>query len=336
MRRSLAFLVPFSLLLVLLSPIILSTQTISPTRPVHTYSIVARDAKTGELGVAVQSHWFSVGPIVPWAEAGVGAIATQSLVDISYGPLGLELMRGGKSADETLRALLEADSRPDIRQVAMIDTQGGVAAHTGENCIDAAGHLVGNAFSVQANLMLSERVWPAMSEAYEKARGDLADRLLAALEAAEREGGDIRGRQSAAILIVSGEKKAAPWQGIIMNLRVEDHPHPLEELRRLVTLHRAYAHMNAGDLAIEENDPERALEEYSAAQRLAPENIEMKFWHAVSLVNMGRAAESIPIFRAVFQADKNWSTLLPRLPKSGLFPHDPNLLRKVLSVAPKH
>ena len=330
-RMRLSFL-PLSVTLwSLLVPSVPSGEAI---RPVHTYSIVARDAQTGELGVAVQSHWFSVGPIVPWAEAGVGAVATQSLVDISYGPLGLELMRGGKSAEATLRALLEADARPDIRQVAMIDAEGRVSAHTGEHCIDAAGHVVGDGYSVQANLMLSDRVWPAMARAYERARGDLAERLLAALEAAEREGGDIRGRQSAAILIVSREKIGAPWQGKIMDLRVEDHLEPLKELRRLVTLHRAYDHMNAGDLAIEENDPKGALKEYSAAERLAPDNVEMKFWHGVSLVNMGRVDESLPIFRAVFKQDKNWATLLPRLPKSGIIPDDPTMIQKILSVAP--
>lgn len=183
----------------------------APLRPVATYSIVARDPATGELGVAVQSHWFGVGAIVPFAEAGVGAVATQSFVDPSYGPLGLELVRAGRTAPEALAGLLEADPHPDVRQVAMIDAAGNVAAHTGENAIIAAGHHTGENYSVQANLMGSETVWPAMVTAFEAARGDLAERMLAALEAAQAEGGDIRGRQSAALVVVSGEPTGRPW-----------------------------------------------------------------------------------------------------------------------------
>jgi uncharacterized Ntn-hydrolase superfamily protein len=181
----------------------------NPGRPVHTYSIVARDTLTGELGVAVQSHWYSVGTLVPWAEAGVGAVATQSFVDVSYGPLGLDLMRAGKSAGQALEALLAADSSREVRQVAMIDARGGVAAHTGSRCIERAGHLVGKSYSVQANLMRNSSVWGAMAAAYESSGGDLAERLLAALEAGEAAGGDIRGSQSAAILIVSGHPRTA-------------------------------------------------------------------------------------------------------------------------------
>src|SRR5216683_3846227 len=196
------------------------------SRPVHTFSIVARDPATGELGVAVQSHWFSVGAMVPWAEAGVGAVATQSFVDASYGPLGLELMRAGRSAPEALRGLLAADDGRDVRQVAMIDAQGRVAAHTGSKCIAAAGNLVGANYSVQANLMEKPSVWPAMARAFEAATGDLTDRLLAALEAAQREGGDIRGQQSAAILVVSGKPTGRAWIDRKVDLRVEDSADP--------------------------------------------------------------------------------------------------------------
>jgi uncharacterized Ntn-hydrolase superfamily protein len=220
-------------------------------RPVHTYSVVARDAATGDLGVAVQSHWFSVGSLVTWAEAGVGAVATQSFVDPAYGPLGLGLMRAGKSAREALDGLLAADAGRDVRQVAMVDAKGVVAVHTGKKCIEAAGHATGAGWSVQANLMASERVWPAMARAMEQARGDLAERMLAALEAAEAAGGDIRGRQSAALLVVRGASSGRPWADRAVELRVEDHPRPLEELRRLLRVHRAFDHMNRGDLAVE-------------------------------------------------------------------------------------
>ncbi|HEX8652308.1 MAG TPA: DUF1028 domain-containing protein [Pyrinomonadaceae bacterium] len=310
-----------------------STPVRPTTRPVHTFSIVARDAETGELGVAVQSHWFSVGSIVPWAEAGVGAVATQSFVDPSYGKLGLELMRLGKSAPNALKALLAGDEARDVRQVAMIDAQGRVLAHTGSKDIQDAGHIVGRDYSVQANLMLNERVWPAMSRAFETAKGDLAERMLAALDAAQEAGGDIRGRQSAALIVVTGKPTGRPWTDRIFDLRVDDSPEPLKELRRLVTLQRAYNHMNAGDLAVEKKDNEGALREYAAAEKLVPDNAEMIYWHAVALVNMGRIDESLPLFRRVFAMDRNWATLTPRLPKSGLLPDDAKLIERIMNAS---
>jgi uncharacterized Ntn-hydrolase superfamily protein len=308
---------------------------VAPPRPVHTFSIVARDPATGELGVAVQSHWFSVGSIVPWAEAGVGAVATQSFVDPSYGKLGLELMRTGKSGPDALKSLLAGDEGRDVRQVAMIDAQGRVDAWTGKNDIYAAGHIVGKNFSVQANLMLNDKVWPAMAQAFENTKGDLADRMLATLDAAQAAGGDIRGRQSAALVVVTGKPTGQPWKDRIFDLRVDDSAEPLQELRRLVTLQRAYNHMNAGDLAVEKKDNEGALREYGAAEKLVSDNAEMIYWHAIALVNMGRVEESLPLFRKVFAMDKNWATLTPRLPKSGLLPDDAKLIERILSVANK-
>lgn len=316
-------------------PGIASDKPSKPLRPVHTYSIVARDPDTGELGVAVQSHWFSVGPIVAWAEAGVGAVATQSFVDPSYGKNGLDMMRGGKSAPETLKELLAKDEGRDVRQVAMIDSQGRVDAWTGKNDIQAAGHIVGKNFSVQANLMLNDKVWPAMARAFESAKGDLADRMLAALDAAQAVGGDIRGKQSAALVVVTGKPTGMAWKDRTFDLRVDDSAEPLVELRRLVKLQRAYNHMNAGDLAVEKKDNEGALREYGAAEKLVPDNAEMIYWHAVALVNMGRVDESLPLFRRVFAMDKNWVTLTPRLPKSGLLPDDPKLIQRIVSVGQK-
>ena len=314
------------------SPIGAQTSLPSPRRPVHTFSIVARDPATGELGVAVQSHWFSVGPVVPWVEAGVGAIATQSFVDPSYGKLGLELMRAGKSAPEALKALLAGDGGRDVRQVAMIDTQGRVAAHTGKKDIQAAGHLTGANFSVQANLMLNDTIWPAMARAFQATKGDLAERMMAALDAAQAAGGDIRGRQSAALIVVSGKSTGKPWVDRIFDLRVDDSAEPLKELRRLVVLQRAYNHMNAGDLAVEHKDNQGALREYAVAAALAPGNLEMVFWHAAALVNMGRVDESLPLFRRVFAADGNWRTLTPRLAAVGLLPADQNVIDRILNV----
>lgn len=302
-------------------------------RPVHTFSIVARDPRTGELGVAVQSHWFSVGPIVPWAEAGVGAVATQSFVDPSYGKLGLDLMRLGKSAPDALKSLLAGDEGRDVRQVAMIDAQGRVDAWTGKNDIQAAGHLVRQNFSVQANLMLNDKVWPAMAQAFENTDGDLAERMLAALDAAQAVGGDIRGRQSAALIVVTGKPTGQAWKDRTFDLRVDDSPEPLKDLRRLVTLQRAYNHMNAGDLAVEKKDNEGALREYGAAEKLVPDNAEMIYWHAVALVNMGRVDESLPLFRKVFQMDHNWAILTPRLPAAGLLTKDTTVINRILNEA---
>jgi uncharacterized Ntn-hydrolase superfamily protein len=302
-------------------------------RPVATYSIVARDPDTGEMGVAVQSHWFSVGPIVPWIEAGVGAVATQSFVDPAYGPLGLELMRLGRSAPEALRALVSIDPDEAVRQVAMIDSEGRVAAHTGSRAIFAAGHLVGDQYSVQANLMERPTVWGAMAAAYEKTSGDLAERLLAALEAAEREGGDIRGRQSAAILVVTAEGTGRSWVDRLFDLRVEDHPEPVAELRRLVQLQRAYRKLNEGDEWIIRNDRERAVEAYREATRIVPDdatNGEVPFWVGITLADMGRVEDAVPYLVRAFQQDRRWADLLPRLPTSGLLPDDPKRIERLL------
>lgn len=303
-------------------------------RPVHTYSIVARDSATGQLGVAVQSHWFSVGPLVPWAEAGVGAVATQSFVDPAYGALGLELMRAGKTAEEALRALVAGDAHPEVRQVAFVDAKGNVSAHTGDKAIEAAGHRTGRGYSVQANMMLKPTVPAAMARAYESATGDLAERLLRALEAAQAEGGDIRGSQSAAILIVSGTATGRAWSDRIMDLRVEDHRQPLQELRRLVHLGRAYAHMNAGDEAMTLGDNDKALAEYAAAEAMVPDsatNGEMVFWHAVMLANTGKVDESLTYFRRAFAQDANWAELVRRLPRVGQLPE--HLVARIVAEA---
>ncbi len=326
--------------LLLFSPAILVAQTNQPDKPLapsllaHTYSIVARDPETGQLGVAVQSNWFSVGAIVPWAEAGVGAVATQSFVEPAYGPLGLALMRAGKSAPDALKSLLAGDAQASVRQVAMVDAEGRVATHTGEHCIVAAGHRAGANYSAQANLMLKDTVWDAMAKAFENTKGELVDRLMAALDAAQAEGGDIRGKQSAALVVVSGKPTGRSWTDRLFDLRVEDHPEPVVELKRLVKLQRAYNHMNAGDEFFGKGDVPSALSEYASAERLVPENIEMVFWHAVTLVNAKRIEESLPLFKRVFAADRNWATLTPRLPKSKLLPDDPKIIQQILSVAP--
>ncbi|MCH8242123.1 MAG: DUF1028 domain-containing protein [Planctomycetes bacterium] len=304
-------------------------------RPVSTYSIVARDPKTGELGVAVQSHWFSVGSVVPWAKAGVGAVATQSLVDPTYGPVGLTLMEMGRSGPDALASVLAGDAGREVRQVAMIDAKGRVAGHTGKRCIAEAGHVVDEKmqFSVQANLMARDTVWPAMAAAFRSAEGDLADRMLAALEAAQGEGGDIRGRQSAALIVVSAQSTGKPWLDRKFDLRIEDHPEPVKELKRLVRLQRAYLHMNAGDLAIEHNDFEKATREYAAAEALAPAIVEIPFWQAVTLVGNGKLDLALPIFKKVFEREPIWVELLPRLVDAELMPDDPEAIKAIRAQA---
>jgi uncharacterized Ntn-hydrolase superfamily protein len=301
----------------------------------HTFSIVARDPVTGELGVAVQSHWFSTGSIVTWAEPGVGAIATQSMVEVSYGPKGLSGLHNNHPPREVLRDLLMMDGEREVRQVAMVDAQGRVATHTGSRCIAEAGHHIGDQYSVQANMMLRDTVWPAMAKAFETSTGRLPERLLAALDAAQQEGGDIRGMQSAAIVVVSGNFTNTPWKETIVDLRVEDHPTPLAELHRLLKVQRAYEAMNRGDALLAAGNMEEALAAYSAGVNAAPEIVELPFWQAVTLANTGRLEEALPIFREVFHKEHNWALLLQRLPKAGLLKDDPELMSAILAVENK-
>jgi uncharacterized Ntn-hydrolase superfamily protein len=303
-----------------------------PLRPVNTYSIVARDAATGELGVAVQSHWFSAGTIVPWAEPGVGAVATQSFADPDYGPLGLTLMRSGKDASQALGALIGIDENANVRQVGMVDANGGVANYTGDKSIIEYCDLVGDGFAVQANLMWKQTVCEAMAAAYEAADGDLGGRLMAALEAGEGEGGDIRGKQSAALLVVSGDPTEPAWGGRVYDLRIEDHPNPLLELRRLLTTNQAYNLLNAGDNYFAEGNIEEAVEAYGAAEAILPDNHEMVFWHAVALADAGRVEQALPLFAKAFEMWPKWRELVPRLPASGSLSEDPELVARILSV----
>lgn len=303
-----------------------------PLRPVNTYSIVARDPATGELGAAVQSHWFSVGSMVIWAEPGIGAVATQSFVDPAYGPQGLAGMRSGKSALTILEKILLKDELANVRQVAMVDANGTVANHTGEQSIAEHCDLTGDGYSTQANLMWKPTVCSAMAEAFEAAEGDLGERLLMALEAAEDEGGDIRGKQSAAILVVSGDAEEPAWGGRIFDLRVEDHPEPLVELRRLMTMARAYQLMNAGDERMAEGDTPSAIEAYSAAEAMLPNNHEMVFWHAATLAAAGEVEASLPLFQQAFAAWPRWRDVVLRLPASDLLPEDEALIAQILAV----
>lgn len=300
----------------------------------HTFSIVARDPETGAMGVAVQSHWFSVGSVVAWGEPGVGVVATQSMVEKAYGPRGLALMREGVPVKTALAGLLQADENPEVRQVAMVNKTGQIAVHTGSRCVAFAGHENGDGFSVQANMMHNASVWPAMAEAYRTTRGSLAERLMAALEAAQSAGGDIRGQQSASMLIVSGDAGERPWEGILLDLRVEDNPQPLKELRRLLTVHQAYEWMNKGDEFLTSDRVEDALLAYQTAHKMAPDFDELPFWHALTLADLGRMEEAAPIFREVFRTNPNWAEMVKRLPAAGLMKDDPAVMQQILAQLP--
>lgn len=304
---------------VIIIPNIIQAQAYKKSEPlIHTYSIVARDSVTGDMGVAVQSHWFSVGSVVSYGKAGVGVVATQSLVNPSYGPKGLALMEQGLSPQQALEALLANDKGEMYRQVAFLDVNGKVATHTGALCIDEAGHRQGKNFSVQANMMLNNTVWEAMAKAFENTKGTLSQRILATLKAAEGEKGDIRGKQSASILIVKGQATGSKWEDTIMDLRVEDHENPVEELDRLMQIHKAYDFMNKGDLAMEEGNSEEAEYLYLEAQKLFPENLEMQYWYAINLLNNKQFDKAKPILQSIFKKDPNWKTLTSRLVKSKL------------------
>jgi len=297
----------------------LNAQTYKSTEPfAHTFSIVARDTATGEMAVGVQSHWFSVGTLVSWGKSGVGVVATQSFINPAFGPKGLKLMENGISAKEALNQLIESDEGRDFRQLALLDINGSVFSYTGTKCVQSAHHIVGNNFAVQANMMLNDKVVPAMEKAFlENAHLPLAERVVKVLMAAQEAGGDIRGRQSAALLVV-GPEKVPEWQDKKVDLRVDDNPYPLIELNRLLIVHRAYEHMNKGDLAVEHGDMTLALKEYAAAEEMQANNFEMKYWKAVTMANNGMIENALPIFKIVFANNANWREMTKRLPVSGL------------------
>jgi len=328
--------------------------------PAHTYSIVAYDPDTNQMGVAVQSHYFGVGPVVPWAEPGVGVVATQSQVEVSYGPLGLELMRAGKTAPQALAGLLAADPTPEVRQVAMIDAAGNVAVHTGAKCIPEAGDAQGMYYSCQANLMLKDTVPDAMAQAFTGTKGDLAHRMLAALFAAEGEGGDIRGKQSAALIVVAIKPSGVRSADYITNIRVDDAPAPLDELARLLDVSNSYAALNqAAELAMA-GDLAGAEAEYARMKALQPGNAELVFWYADTLLYMSLSREeliaenafppgmeppqltdaqrqafldaALTRFRECFALDPVWRDIIPRLVPLDNFPRDERLVKLVLEL----
>jgi uncharacterized Ntn-hydrolase superfamily protein len=275
-----------------------------------TYSIVAFDPGTGQVGAAVQSHWFGVGPIVPWARPGVGAVATQSIAEPAYGPRLLDRLQAGEAPADALAALLADDELAAFRQVAVVDAKGRVAVHTGDRCIAFAGHEAGDGFSVQANMMASPEVWPAMAQAFDRAAGPLSRRLLAALHAAEAQGGDARGRQSAALLVVPSEGEA--WRTVV-DLRVDDDPEPLEELDRLADLRDAYDLATEGDELTGEGRHEEAGDRYERASALAPDNHELLFWAGLAAAQLEDLPTALQRVERAIELQPGWRQMLDRL-----------------------
>ncbi len=283
-----------------------------------TYSIVAIDVERGEMGAAVQSHFFSVGSVVPWAVPGKGVVATQAMVNRSYGPDGLEELENGKEPAEVVRTLTEKDEGSAYRQLAVLDAQGRIAAHTGGACIREASHIVGDSYSVQANMMRNSGVPEAMAEGFEKSTGALARRLSAALHAAERAGGDIRGKQSAALLVVRSSYEGPPVEAKVEDLRVDDHKSPLQELDRLLNLSAGYRELERGDELLSTGSWEEAMASYHRAEELAPKNTEIQFWYGVALLQEGHREQAEAKLLPLCRHSRGWWELLGRLNEAEL------------------
>lgn len=297
----------------------------------HTFSVVGRDSVTGEIAVAVQSHWFSVGTVVSWGEAGVGVIATQSFVNKSFGIRGLHLLKQGLSPQEVVDSLLKNDPGKEVRQLAVLDIKGRVATHTGKNCIDYAGHLNGDNFSVQANMMLNNKVWPAMAAAWKSNNKlPLAERMIEVLKAGQSVGGDVRGKQSSVLLVFAPKASDQPWEDKLIDLRVDDNQEPIKEIERLLKVHRAFDHMNKGDWYSEKNDMVKAMEEYNAAMKLFPQNLEMQYWTAITLANNKKLKEAVVMLQKIYKQDANWRELTKRLPKVNLLTVSDNDYRDLI------
>ncbi|GAC1326998.1 MAG: hypothetical protein NVSMB17_00470 [Candidatus Dormibacteria bacterium] len=265
-----------------------------------------------------------MGSVVAWAEPGVGAVATQSMAEVTYGPGGLGLMREGRTAAAALAQLTAADELRERRQVGMVDAAGNAVSHTGTGCIPAAGHRVGEGVSCQANLMLRETVWEAMFRAYSAAPGALAERMLAALDAAEAEGGDLRGRQSVALLVVSGDRSLPAWKKEL-ELRVEDHADPLGEMRRLLRLRRAFDRVDeVEDGLLKGSDPASALRELEEYADLGDANID--FTRAIGLAMAGRTDDARALVTRLASLDPGWAVAAQRYAEAGVIPDTPGLV----------
>ncbi len=282
-----------------------------------TYSIVAKCSTTGQFGVAIQSHFFAVGNAA-WAKAGVGAVATQALALIDHGPLGIELMAEGLSSEDALSRRLDEDEQPEIRQVAMIDSNGVAAAYTGSKTIRANGHIIGAGYSCQANLMLNEGVPQAMADAFDSSEGELASRLLSALVAGQNAGGDLRGKQSARILVVAAEPKEKHWEEVLVDIAVDDHPDPLAESARLLDMHSVYSHLG--------NDASGLELDFVDAEKYP----EVAFWKGVELATLGKESEAKIYSNIALSQHSGWKELLIRCAEIGFFGINDETIRILL------
>lgn len=295
-----------------------------------TYSIIARDPDTGQIGAAVQSFYFNVGPRAIWVRPGVGAVATQMMIEPAYGHRGLELMKAGANAGTALETLLAEDASSSQRQVAMLDAHGGVAAHTGAQCIAFSGHVASDGVSVQGAMLRQDKTWDAMYEAFQLSTGPLAERLISALKAAERVGGDVRGPRAAALIVVAGERTAQPWSDYLINLRVDDHPNPVGELERLLEYNgffsradRAFAEALAGNM-------KAALAEFALLERERAEDCDVAFRHGVLLALDGQVSHARTRLNVCYKSDAGWRDAVSRLPAAGFLPADPDMLAQLL------
>jgi uncharacterized Ntn-hydrolase superfamily protein len=320
--------------LLLISAPAMAQQVYKTKEPLaHTFSIVARDPNTGQMAAAVQSHWFSVGTSVIWGKSGVGVVATQSFINKSYGPLGLQLMQNGTPPQQALNQLLSKDAGREVRQVAFLNSNGQTAVYTGKSCIAYATDRHGVNYSVQSNMMLTDKVCKAMEQAFmQNQKLPLAERMVACLKAAQAAGGDIRGKQSAGLIVVSGPPVKESWNDKLIDLRVDDNINPIAELDRLLKLQRAYEHMNNGDLNVEKHNMPKAMAEYSAAERMFPANLEMQYWHAITLANNKHIKEAAVMLRRIYAKDANWRELTRRLPKAGQLTVTNNELKELLAL----
>lgn len=308
---------------------------------VHTYSVMAYDKEKKEMGIAVQSHWFAVGTVVPWLKAGVGVVSVQSFVNLIYASYGLALMEGDMTPKQALYSLLEKDISPEIRQIIMMDAKGNIEAYTGNKCVPEAGHIVRDGFSVQGNVMMTKDTLERMADRFENTKGGIDVKMLEALKVADKEKGDLRGKQSACMKIVSTEKPKHEWEGILLDIRVDDNKEPINELDRLLNIHKAYQHMNRAEMAFGEKDMEKAFKEYAKAQNLYSDNLELSFWEGVSLANIGKYHDAYSIFYTVFDKEPKWKTFTRRLITAEilnvdidfierLFQDDPDIVDEIL------
>jgi uncharacterized Ntn-hydrolase superfamily protein len=294
-----------------------------------TYSIVARDPDSGRFGVAIQTCWPFVGGGCAWVESGVGAVVTQSFTEIAHGPNGLERLRSGQSAADALGAVLAADAGREVRQVGIVDARGGATAHTGDRCVEAAGHETGDGVAAQANMMERPTVWPAMIAAWTSARTSFAARLLAVLRAAEAEGGDIRGQQSAAI-VVSGPPDAPAWQRDV-DIRVDEHRAPLDELERLLAVHRAYDALDLAERLASTGDRAGAAAASIEASRLAPGDAQIAVWTAIGMAGMGSLDDARRLLAQATQTNPRWPEFVERFGASGAQPELVEAARRLLA-----